>query len=170
MRTENVVEIRGELARIVQLAADVEAWPRILPHYRWVTLLGGGGDRKIVEMAARRDWIPVKWRAVQEIRRDGPTPVIAYRHIWGVTKGMEVAWTFEPRPDRVVVTIAHDFHPRWPLVGDLLADRIIGPAFVGNIAGKTLATIKRIVEREAGTEGPSHGGARAGGASPQASS
>ena len=148
MHTENSVEMRGSLDRIVQLAADVERWPEILPHYRWVTLLEGGGDRKVVEMAARRDRIPVKWRAVQEIRRDGPTPVISYRHIRGVTKGMEVDWTFEPRGDIVLVRIRHDFRPGWPLVGDLLAEKIIGPQFVAYIAGKTLATIKAKVEGE----------------------
>ena len=153
MHTENAVQMRGALDRIVELASDVERWPEILPHYRWVTLLEGGGDRKVVEMAARRDWIPVKWRAVQEIERAGPTPVITYRHIWGVTKGMEVAWTFEPRPDHVLVWIRHDFRPPWPVVGGLIADRVIGPQFVGNIAGKTLATIKAKVEAEA--SGPS---------------
>ena len=148
MHTENVVPMYGDLDRIVELAADVERWPDILPHYRWVTLLEGGGDRKVVEMAARRDRIPVKWRAIQEIKRDGETPVITYRHIWGVTKGMEVAWTFDPKPDHVRVRIGHDFRPPWPVVGGFVADYIIGPQFVGNIAGKTLATIKEIVERE----------------------
>ncbi len=146
MHTENVVEMRGDLDHIVELAADIERWPEILPHYRWVTLLEGGGDRKVVEMAARRDRIPVKWRAVQEIHRDGPTPVITYRHIAGVVKGMVVDWTFDPQPDRVLVRIRHEFKPPWPLIGGFLADRIIGPQFIGNIAGKTLATIKGIVE------------------------
>ncbi len=148
MHTENVVEMRGDLDRIVALASDVERWPDILPHYRWVTLLEGGGDRKVVEMAARRDRIPVKWRAVQEIHRDGPTPIITYRHIAGVVKGMVVDWTFESQPDRVIVRIRHDFKPPWPFVGGFVADRIIGPQFIGNIAGKTLATIKGIVESE----------------------
>lgn len=150
MQTENVVAMRGDLDRIVELAADVERWPDLLPHYRWVTLLEGGGDRKVVEMAARRERIPVKWRAVQEIRRDGPTPVILYRHIWGLTKGMTVDWTFEPRDDVVLVRIGHEFRPRWP-VGPLaapIAERIVGPHFVGYIAGQTLATIKETVERE----------------------
>lgn len=146
MRTENTVEMNGDLDRIVALAADVERWPLILPHYRWVTLLDGGGDRKTVEMAARRGRIPVKWRAIQEIERDGKTPVIRYRHIWGVTKGMEVAWTFAPGDDAVKVRIGHDFSPRWPVVGRPIADRIIGPHFVGAIAGKTLETIRAIVE------------------------
>lgn len=148
MHSENVVEMRGDLERIVALAADVERWPEILPHYRWVTLLEGGGDRKVVEMAARRDRIPVRWRAIQEIDRSGATPIITYRHIKGWTKGMVVDWTFDPQPDRILVRIRHDFSPPWPVVGGFVADRIIGPQFVENIAGKTLATIKGIVERE----------------------
>ena len=146
MHSENVITIRGDLTRIVDMATDVERWPEILPHYRWVTLLEGGGDRKVVEMAARRGFIPVRWRAVQEIRREGPTPVITYRHIWGVTEGMDVAWTFEPTGGAVRVRIAHEFRPPWPIVGRLIADRIIGPLFVAHIAGKTLATIKQLVE------------------------
>ena len=148
MQTANTVTMNGDLDRIVQLGADVERWPEILPHYRWVTLLEGGGDYKVVEMAARRERLPVKWRAIQEIDRSGPTPVISYRHIWGVTKGMDVDWTFVEEDGRVNVTIRHDFRPPWPIVGPVVAERVIGPHFVGYIAGQTLATIKEIVERE----------------------
>lgn len=146
MLTANTVEMRGSLDHIVALAADTERWPVILPHYRWVTLLDGGGDHKTVEMAARRGRIPVKWRAVQDVERDGPTPVIRFRHIGGVTKGMDVAWTFNVKDGAVDVTIDHDFEPPWPLVGDVIANHIIGPHFIEAIAGKTLATIKGIVE------------------------
>lgn len=149
MHTENAIEMRAELDAIVALAADVERWPELLPHYRRVELIEGGGDRKVVAMAARRDRLPVSWSAVQEIRRNGGTPTITYRHIAGVTRGMEVAWTFEPLGDRVLVRIRHDFRPPWPLVGGVVADRIIGPVFVAYIAGQTLATIKQIVERDA---------------------
>ncbi len=146
MRTANTVIMQGDLDRIVALAADTERWPVILPHYRWVTLLEGGGDSKTVEMAARRGNFPVKWRAVQMVERGGPTPVIRFRHIGGVTKGMEVAWTFDVKPDGVHVTIDHDFTPPWPVVGNLVSDKVIGPQFIEKIAGKTLATIKGIVE------------------------
>ena len=151
MHTENVVEMKGDLNQIVALASDVERWPLILPHYRWVTLLQGGGDRKVVEMAAYRGRIPVKWRAVQEIQRGGPTPVITYRHIAGVVKGMVVDWTFDPQPDQVIVRIRHDFSPPWPLLGGFAADRVIGPHFIGYIAGRTLSTIKGIVEADPAT-------------------
>lgn len=146
MRTANSIDMAGELDRIVALAADVERWPVILPHYRWVTLLDGGGDRKTVEMAARRGRFPVKWRAIQAIERDGTTPVIRFTHIGGVTKGMDVAWTFRPHAGGVVVTIDHRFAPPWPVVGGIVADRVIGPQFVEKIAGRTLMTIKGIVE------------------------
>ena len=59
---------------------------------------------------------------------------------------MDVAWTFDRRPGAVTVRIDHDFAPPWPLVGGVVADRVIGPHFVAAIAGKTLATIKAIVE------------------------
>jgi hypothetical protein len=146
MRTENTVDMAADLDRIVALAADVERWPEILPHYRWVTLLAGGGDRKTVEMAARRGRIPVRWRAVQEIERDGGSPVIRYRHVGGVTKGMEVAWTFAPIDRGQRVRIDHDFNPAWPILGKPVADYVIGPHFVAAIASQTLETIKGIVE------------------------
>ena len=157
MQSETATLMRGPKARIVELAADVERWPEILPHYRWVTLLEGGGDRKVVEMAARRGRFPLRWRAVQEIDRSGLTPVIAYRHIWGPTRGMDVAWTFRETPDGVHVTINHQFHPPWPLVGNFVADHIIGPQFIEHIAGLTLSTIKQIVEREDQTMSTSKG-------------
>lgn len=149
MQTETTIVIAAPLERIVALAEDVERWPEILPHYRWVTRLEGGGDRKVVEMAARRDWIPVRWRAVQEIDRTGSTPIIAYRHIWGITRGMDVAWKFSPVAGGWHVTIEHRFRAPWPLVGDAIANHIIGPQFVDAIAGKTLRTIKAIAEWEA---------------------
>ncbi len=130
MRTESVVTMSADLENIVALAADVERWPLILPHYRWVT----------------RGRFPVKWRAIQEIERNGQTPIIRYRHIGGVTKGMEVAWTFAPTPGEISVRIDHDFNPPWPVIGGFIADGIIGPHFVDAIAGKTLHTIKAIVE------------------------
>lgn len=148
MQTENSIQIDAPLDRIVALASDVERWPTILPHYRWVKLLEGGGDRKIVEMAARRDRIPVRWRAIQTIERQGETPVIRYRHIGGVTKGMEVAWIFSPNSSGYHVQIEHELTLQWPVIGGLVGDRIIGPYFVSYIAGRTLTTIKQLAESQ----------------------
>jgi hypothetical protein len=146
MQTENRIEIAGNLDRIVALAVDVERWPEILPHYRWVKLLDGGGDHKVVEMAARRGRIPVRWQAVQDVRRGGSVPTITYRHIGGITKGMDVTWTFDVQPAGTAVRIWHGFQLPWPLVGGIVADHVIGPHFVAVIAGQTLTTIKQLIE------------------------
>jgi hypothetical protein len=148
MNSDTTIIMHGPLPRVVELAADVERWPEILPHYRWVTLLAGGGDRKVVEMAARRGRIPLRWRAVQEVDRSVTPPAITYRHIWGPTSGMDVAWTFREIPDGVHVSITHRFRPPWPLVGNMVADHVIGPHFIEYVARLTLSTIKAIVERE----------------------
>jgi hypothetical protein len=150
MHAETTVHINGPLDRIAALAADVERWPELLPHYRWVTLLAGGGERKVVEMAAWRGRFPLRWRAVQTIDRSTATPTIAYHHIWGPTRGMDVAWTFAETTSGVTVTIAHDFRPPWPIVGDAVAERVIGPHFIEYVARRTLETIQRIVETESG--------------------
>ena len=39
MHTENRITIRGDIDHIFAVASAVEAWPRLLPHYRWVTVL-----------------------------------------------------------------------------------------------------------------------------------
>ena len=43
MFTSNTVEIRGEAARIMgriyQLAADIQDWPTLLPHYQYMRIL-----------------------------------------------------------------------------------------------------------------------------------
>src|SRR6266540_2123967 len=90
LMTENSITIKGEAGRIFDLAADVLSWPEILPHYRWVKLIGQEGRKRVVEMAAHRDGIPVKWTSIQE-----PIPEerrILFKHIKGPTTGMEVEW------------------------------------------------------------------------------
>jgi uncharacterized membrane protein len=152
LHTKNEILIRAGAAEVYGLAAPVERWPEILPHYRWVRVLEDGGEgRRVVEMAALRNFIPVRWRAEQLLFPE--VPRIVFRHVGGVTKGMEVEWVFAPQDDGVVrVSILHDLErglAGWPLVGGVVADRVVGPFFVSNIAGKTLGRIKELAEARA---------------------
>src|SRR5437660_539515 len=89
-KTANEIIIQGDPDRIFAVAAAVEEWPAWLPHYRWVRVHGREGNRRTVEMAAWRTGVPVRWVSHQwlwpEERR------ITFRHIKGLSRGMEVEW------------------------------------------------------------------------------
>jgi len=129
-------------------AVGVETWPAILPHYRWVTRqTGSAGGAGIVEMAAWRPFGPLRWPTWwrSEMGVDAERRQITYRHIAGITAGMDVLWRIDPTPDGWSdVSIVHEWSgPRWPLVGSAVASGVIGPVFVHGIASRTLAGIAR---------------------------
>jgi ribosome-associated toxin RatA of RatAB toxin-antitoxin module len=145
MRTQNRIIIQAPAETVFRLAAEVELWPALLPHYRYVRVLRRDGPRRLVRMGASRDGVPVSWTSIQWLEPD--VHRITFRHVAGVTRGMAVEWSIvSSGPSGVEVTISHLFRPRWPLVGGWLAERVIGPVFVHNIAGKTLRRIKAIAE------------------------
>ena len=145
MWTQNSVRIDAPADTVFRLAAEVEFWPVLLPHYRYVRVLRRGAGRRLVKMAASRDGIPVSWTSIQWL--EPARHRITFRHVTGVTRGMVVEWLIRPVDGAaVVVTISHRFQPRWPLVGGWVAERVIGPFFVHDIAGKTLRRIKAIAE------------------------
>jgi ribosome-associated toxin RatA of RatAB toxin-antitoxin module len=141
------LRMRAPLERIFALAAEVERWPDRLPHYRYVRRLPDPAGERRFAMGARRGPIPVRWEAVQRPRPEERT--IEFVHTGGVTRGMQVAWRFVPVGDEVDVSIEHDLDLRWPLIGGLVARRVIGPQFVEAIAGRTLRRVKQLAEAAA---------------------
>jgi len=156
MRTLDERLLRAPADICFQVAADVEAWPRILPHYRWVRFHEKSGfGRGRVEMAAWREfggrrglrW-PTWW--VSDMRADAGEPAVHYVHVQGVTRGMVVKWAFLPDPAGTRVRIVHEWSgPAWPLLGPTAADAVIGPTFVSAIARRTLAGVAAEAERRA---------------------
>jgi len=153
MRTVDRIQIRAPLANAFTAASSVERWPALLPHYRWVRFLERRGDGGVVEMAARRPFGPVAYPTwwVSEMAVDRARGEIRYRHIRGITAGMDVVWRLVSDADGrgVDVTIVHEWSgPAWPLIGRLAADLVIGPVFVHGIASRTLAGLKRALETQ----------------------
>ncbi|MBI3909770.1 MAG: SRPBCC family protein [Armatimonadetes bacterium] len=145
-RTENSICIRAPMERVFAAAAAVERWPEILPHYRWVRILEQEGNRRTVEMAARRGWIPVRWGSHQWLWPE--TGRITFEHISGLSRGMRVVWELQPRDDAVQVTIRHELALKHPLLRTRLGQWVVGEVFVRSVAGRTLATLKRVLESE----------------------
>lgn len=156
MRTVDRISMRAPLARVFAAAADVERWPAILPHYRWVRFLErrpGGG---LVEMAAWRPFglvrYPTWWVSEMEVRPQ--VGEVRYRHVRGITRGMDVAWRLTEARGRVDVEVEHRWSgPAWPVVGAAAATLVIGPVFIHGIASRTLAGLKRFVEADPGGAG-----------------
>ncbi len=139
--------------RIFETAANLENWPRILPHYRYIRYLERGTpsvaaeERNVVVMAASRDGIPISWTSEQVI--DRARQEVRFTHLKAFTKGMHVVWTFTDLPENngggVRVEILHDLRFRFAPLAPL-ADRIIGGFFIDNIANKTLRCMKAHLE------------------------
>lgn len=148
MRTVDRVLVRTSLERVFAIAADVERWPSFLPHYRWVRVLKRTEGGAVVEMAAWRPFgalrYPTWW--VSEMRVV-PPQAVRYRHVQGITRGMDVEWQFTQEAGGVALTIVHQWSgPGWPVIGRLAANWVIGPVFIHGIASRTLAGVKRRAE------------------------
>jgi uncharacterized membrane protein len=150
MRTLDCLHMRAPVERVFQTASDVEQWPALLNHYRWVKLLRREDNGGIVEMAAWRPFGPLRYPTwwVSQMRVDHERNAIYYRHIRGITSGMDVVWKLEEAGAGTDVSIVHEWTgPNWPFIGAAAANWIIGPVFIQGIASRTLAGIARHVER-----------------------
>lgn len=151
MQTIDEQVVRAPEETMFTLAREVERWPDHLLHYRGVRFLershDGGG---IVEMAAWRPFGPLRWptRWMSEMTVDEKARSIRYRHVRGITTGMDVEWTLEAVPGGTRVRIVHAWNgPRWPMIGIAAAVYVIGPVFIHGIASRTLAGLAAEAER-----------------------
>ncbi|KQO17176.1 SRPBCC family protein [Paenibacillus sp. Leaf72] len=150
MHTYNEVTMRCEPLTAFHYARKIENWPQLLPHYRQIQFRYGGSERGgLVKMAAVRpfkrfQW-PVWWESEMVISEE--ELMVGYRHVRGVTKGMEVEWRIVPAGEKVSVSIVHRWNaPPW---SRRLFASFIGNWFVYAIAERTLQGLKQQAELEA---------------------
>jgi ribosome-associated toxin RatA of RatAB toxin-antitoxin module len=153
MRTSIGILVEAPPERVFQLARDVRRWPDLLPHYRRVTIRGQRDGHVVAQMVAVRCFwrlpVPVTWRAEQWSDGSDPTDLrLRFRHVRGVTRGMDVTWHIRASREGAAVSIVHDFARRLPLLGERLLPAVIDRVFTRPIATRTLATFKRLAESE----------------------
>jgi ribosome-associated toxin RatA of RatAB toxin-antitoxin module len=146
MHKTNSLLMQAPKIMIFETAANLELWPKILPHYRYIRFLERGRDHNLVIMAATRSGIPISWTSEQIIDRDRLE--IHFHHLKAWTKGMRVVWTFSDTPSGVLVEISHDLRFRIRALAPIV-DLVIGDFFIYNIANKTLRCMKAYVEARA---------------------
>ncbi len=130
---------------IFDLVAAVENWPSLDRAYRWCRILDRSQARIVFEMGGSIRGFPARWMATQE--RFPAQHRIVFRHIGGLTRGMYVEWALTPGTGGVRVVLTHDLILRWPLIGPLASDLVIGPLFIDWIATRTMEQVKRVAEK-----------------------
>ena len=130
---------------IFETAANLELWPKILPHYRYIRYLERSESRNVVVMAAVRSGIPISWTSEQIIDRENLE--VRFHHLKAFTRGMRVVWTFTETGAGVRVKIVHDLRFRIAPLAPI-AEKIIGGFFVGPVATRTLFCMKRYLEAQ----------------------
>jgi ribosome-associated toxin RatA of RatAB toxin-antitoxin module len=152
MHTEISIDVDRPPRTVFDLARDISRWPLVLPHYRKVTVESRNDDRLTATMAAvrpiwRKIGIPVWWRSQQWADdADADDLRLRFKHVAGATKGMDVTWHIRATGAGSRVTIEHEFTRHLPLLGDTLFPRVVDRLFVRPIAGRTLATFKKLAE------------------------
>lgn len=148
------IHVSASARTVFDLARDVARWPALLPHYRRVAIRSMRAGRVLARMVAVRPlpWrfgIPVTWRAEAWSDDTDPTDLrLRFRHIRGVTRGMDVTWHIRPAgAGSSDVTIEHHFERGLTIVGRRLLPWFVDRMFTRPIAGRTLATFKRLAER-----------------------
>jgi aromatase len=144
VRTENSIVIRAPLDKIFQTTSDLLLWPKVLPHYRWIHVLKTVDDGLIVQMAARRGWLPIQWTSRFQV--DPNVPELYFEHLKAFTRGMKVRWTYTPTSEGVLVSISHELD-RASAVGRWFAHRVLGGMFIEPVATRTLACFKAYLEQ-----------------------
>jgi ribosome-associated toxin RatA of RatAB toxin-antitoxin module len=137
--------MRAPKMSIFETAANLELWPKILPHYRYISYLERSPNRNVVVMVATRSGIPIKWTSEEIIDRDRVE--VRFNHLKAFTKGMHVVWTFTEVPEGVRVEISHELNFRIPALAPIF-NPIIGDFFIGNVANKTLRCMKAYLEAD----------------------
>ncbi len=143
MHKANSIIIHAPKEAIFETAANLELWPKILPHYRYIRYLERSAERNLVVMAAVRSGIPISWTSEQII--DRRELEVRFHHLKAFTKGMQVVWTFEDAPTGVLVRIAHAMQFRVPALAPV-AEPIIGGFFIHHVATQTLRCMKQHLE------------------------
>ena len=110
MHTHNEIFIDASPEVCLACASDVERWPEILPHYRAVEFTRRDGKASVlVLMQAFRSFgplpYPIWWESEMETSETERT--VRYRHVRGITRGMDVVWQLRPEDDRTHVEIIH---------------------------------------------------------------
>ncbi len=150
----NRIEMAASPREVFDVVSDLAAWPRYLPHYRWIRVMENHPDHQLVRMACFRSVIPIDW--VSRYHADAAKRELHFIHQKAFTRGMHVVWHLEPirGGSATDVTITHEMGSVRNRMGRFVTDRIIGGFFIDYVATRTLGNFARhFAEKKAASLG-----------------
>src|SRR5438105_14131074 len=108
MHKTNSIIMHAPKMSIFETAANLELWPKILPHYRYIRYLERSPNRNVVVMAARRSGIPSK--STSETIIDADRGEVRFHHLKASSEGTEVVWTCIETSSGVWVELSYELH------------------------------------------------------------
>lgn len=145
VHSEASIWVDAPAGSLFDLVSDLSRWESRLPHYRYVRILSRRDGVTHAAMSARRGVIPVFWEAIQTLDRERRT--IRFQHVRGVTRGMEVLWSFREERGGTRARVVHDLDLGVPVIGSWLADHVIARGFIEPIVARTLGCFRTLAER-----------------------
>jgi ribosome-associated toxin RatA of RatAB toxin-antitoxin module len=144
VRSSASIWIAAPPHEVYALVSDLGRWEERLPHYRYVRIRETQGASTRAAMSARRGIVPVFWEAIQT--KDSTTKTIRFHHVRGVTRGMDVVWSFRPERGGTRAQVDHELQFGVPVIGEWLAHRVIAREFIEPIVAKTLSRFRQLAE------------------------
>ena len=144
MRSSASIWIQAPPGDVFELVSDLSRWEERLPHYRYVRILNRNAGATRAAMSARRGIVPVFWEAIQT--NDANARTIRFHHVRGVTRGMDVVWSFLPERGGTRAQVDHELAFGVPVIGEWLAHRVIAREFIEPIVAKTLSRFRQLAE------------------------
>ncbi len=131
-------EMTAPPRQVFELLADLAAWPRCAPHFRWIHVVESQRDHQVVRLACRHGWLPLDW--VCRFQADSDALRLQFQHLKALTRGMGVICRVEPLDDGKAtrVTITHDLGPITARYGRFFAEKILGRCFIHPLTSRTL--------------------------------
>lgn len=135
---------------VFNLIAEAELWPALFRHVRSTRVVRRDGRRRLVVVKARWHHVPIDIVAIQTI--DDADLRMTVQHVSRLTGGSFATWTVRPAGRtaeaavRVQVHLHQSVRVAVPMVGCLLARKLIGGRVARDLGRSTLERLKEVAE------------------------
>lgn len=143
------IEIQAPPDEVFKVVSDLAAWPRHVPHYRWIRVTENHPDHLVARMACYRGWLPIDW--VVRFESDPTKREVRFTHLRGLSRGMVEVWQTEPIGDGAAsrLTVTHDIEAVFQRLGNFAVRWVIQRFFIDYRVPRTLQSFSQHFVKQA---------------------